>query len=82
MSWRVVLVLLAANGVSAATVASLQKEGDAIYDMSQAMPSLVTGSGTKSGKHNDLIILPCALILTHSFASGATTLFDKCCHVI
>ena len=55
MSWLACLVLLAANGVSAATVASLQREGDAIYDMSQAMPSLVTTSGTISRKSVDLI---------------------------
>ena len=47
MSWIVIFVLIAANGVSAATLASLQSEGDAIYDMSQAMPSLVTAAGTK-----------------------------------
>ena len=51
----VILVLLAANGVSAATVASLQSEGDAIYDMSQAMPSLVTRYGTSSHKAFDLM---------------------------
>ena len=51
----VILVLLAANGVSAATVASLQREGDAIYDMSQAMPSLVTRHGTSSHKSFDLM---------------------------
>ena len=51
----VILVLLAANGVSAATVASLQREGDAIYDMSQAMPSLVVTSGTISRKSVDMI---------------------------
>ena len=47
----VILVLLAANGVSAATVASLQREGDAIYDMSQAVPSLVTRLGTRWHEH-------------------------------
>ena len=51
----VILVILAANGVSAATVASLQREGDAIYDMSQAMPSLVTRRGTSSHKAVDLM---------------------------
>ena len=55
MSWLVCLVLLAANGVSGATVASLQREGDAIYDMSQAMPSLVTRHGTSSHKAFDLM---------------------------
>ena len=55
MSWLVCLAVLAANGVSAATVASLQREGDAIYDMSQAMPSLVVTSGTISRKSVDLI---------------------------
>ena len=54
MSWFLCLVLLAANGVSSATIASLQKEGDAIYDMIQAMPSLATVSGTKSRKSVDL----------------------------
>ena len=56
MSWFVIFVLLAANGVNAATVANLQQEGDAIYDMAQAMPSLVTKSGTNSRKHDNPII--------------------------
>ena len=50
MSSFVILALLAANSVSAATVSSLQKEGDAIYAMSQAIPSLVTKYGTSMHK--------------------------------
>ena len=50
MSLFVIFALLAANSVSAATVLSLQIEGDAIYDMSQAIPSLVTKYGTSSHK--------------------------------
>ena len=55
ISWFVVFVFIAANGVSAATLASLQSEGDAIYDMSQAMPALVTAAGKNLCKPVDLV---------------------------
>ena len=43
MSWFVIFVLIAADDVSAAaTSASLQSDGETIYDISQTMSSLVT----------------------------------------
>ena len=46
---------IASNRVIAATLAALQSEGDAIYDLSQAMPSLVTIDGERSRMSVDSI---------------------------
>ena len=40
-------VYVATTWVRAATLGTLQSEGDAIYDMSQAMPSLLTLAGRR-----------------------------------
>ena len=48
-------VFIDSNRVIAATLATLQSEGDAIYDLSQAMPSLVTLDGERSRMSVDSI---------------------------
>ena len=48
-------VFIGSNRVIAATLATLQGEGDAIYDLSQAMPSLVTLDGERSRMSGDSI---------------------------
>ena len=48
-------IFIASNRVIAATLATLQSEGDAIYDLSQAMPSLVTLDGERSRMSVDSI---------------------------
>ena len=50
-------VFIDSNRVIATTLATLQSEGDAIYDMSQAIPSLVTVDGESLLKSVDSMIL-------------------------
>ena len=50
-------VFIDSNRVIAATLATLQSEGDAIYDMSQAIPSLVTKDGERLLKSVDSMTL-------------------------
>ena len=48
-------VFIGSNRVIAATLATLQSEGSAIYDLSQALPSLVTRDGEMSRMSVDSI---------------------------
>ena len=41
LQWFAIFAFITSNVISATTLATLQKEGDAIYDMTRAMPSLV-----------------------------------------
>ena len=50
-------VFIDSNRVIATTLTTLQSEGDAIYDMSQAIPSLVTVDGESLLKSVDSMIL-------------------------
>lgn len=47
LSFLVVSVFISSNRVIAATLATLQSEGDAVYDLSQSKTSLVTVEGAK-----------------------------------
>lgn len=51
LSWLLPLLFISKDGANATTLDILQREGNAIYDMSQAMTSLVTQEGMRSRKY-------------------------------